>query len=166
MTDLTEYIQQSKVRCRAHSILYHKKSRIWSWVHWCTGIFNSLVAIIVTILSFVSERQGWSNTETGIVGGLILTASTSLITALQAGQNQKQNEEAGDAYRNLEDKIATKFLTAQTDEQKRSLLNYCCKRLEKLTNKYNNPNPDKFRQLTDQLLRKLQKQNLETQTLP
>ncbi len=147
---MMDYIKHSIVKCRARSTLYHTDAIRWSRLHWITGLINGLVAATISLLSFVAQKQGWSNTEVGMIGGLVLSISTSIITSLKAGQNQIENEKAGDDYRNLEEKILASHSSA-SEEQQQDLQVYCQEKLQKLTNKYKEPAPNKCQPLEEKL---------------
>jgi hypothetical protein len=134
------YIKHVIVKCKARYILYHTNARRWSIAHWTSGVVSGLIAAGTSLMSFIAQQQGWDNTV-GMVGGLILTISTSIITSLKIGQNQNANEKAGDAYRNLEEKILAEFSADNVDYEE--LKNRCQEKLEKLTNQYPEPNPQK-----------------------
>jgi len=108
----------------------------WSRLHWIIGMINGFIAALISLLSFIAQQQGWSNTEAGMMGGLLLSISTSIITALKAGQNQIENEKAGDDYRNLEEKILV-TLSSASDEEEEKLKIYCQEKLQKLTSTKN-----------------------------
>nr|QBK88154.1 MAG: hypothetical protein LCMAC202_05160 [Marseillevirus LCMAC202] len=99
-------------------------------------MINGFIAALISLLSFIAQQQGWSNTEAGMMGGLLLSISTSIITALKAGQNQIENEKAGDDYRNLEEKILV-TLSSASDEEEEKLKIYCQEKLQKLTSTKN-----------------------------
>lgn len=148
-----EYIKHVIVKCRARYIIYHTTATQWSRAHWVTGIINGLIAATISIMSFVAENQGIDTRTVGMVGGLVLTISTSIITSLKTGQNQIENEKAGDEYRNLEEKILAEF--SDTNVNYDELKDRCQQKLEKLTNQYQEPNPQKSLPLEEMLYAKI-----------
>nr|QBK87139.1 MAG: hypothetical protein LCMAC201_00410 [Marseillevirus LCMAC201] len=144
----SDYVKHAIIKCKARGILYHNSAVRWSRVHWISGVTNGIIAASMSLLSFFAQHQGWSNTEVGMIGGLLLSISTSIITSLKAGQNQIENEQAGDDYRNLEEKILASLGSSEEEEK---LKVYCQEKLEKLTNKYREPQPSKCQLLEKQL---------------
>ena len=143
------YIKEAIIKCRARSILYHSKANLWSKIHWSVGIVNSLISGSISLLSFIGERQGWNSNEVGMVGGLVLTVSTGVITSLKAAQRQEENEKAGDAYRNLQEAILSQYLkTKDLDDDQRvdgikELGETCKVKLTEYTSIYKEPPPKK-----------------------
>lgn len=142
-----DYIKNVVVKCRARSTLYHTSSRKWGKVHWVFGITNGIVAATISLLSFIALRDDWESTEVGMIGGLMLTISSTVITSVKAGQKQVENEKAGDDYRNFEDKIRAGLGVANPDYDE--LVEKCQNKMTKLTNKYNEPSPKKCLQLEE-----------------
>ncbi len=149
----SDYIKHVIVKCKARYTLYHTNAGRWSKAHWITGVVNGLIAAGISLLSFIAQQQGWSNTAVGMIGGLILSISTSITTSLKTGQNQIANEKAGDAYRNLEEKILAEFSAGDDDHEE--LKNRCREKLEKLTIKYPEPNPQRCIPLEEELYVKM-----------
>jgi len=152
MNDSKEYTDHVLIKCRARATLYHSNARKWSRAHWITGIVNSLIGATISILSFLAQQQGWNNTVVGAIGGLVLSVSSSIITALKTGQNQTANEQAGDAYRNLEEKVFADFHT-NPDE----LVDRYQQKLEKLTNRFPEPDPKKCIAIEEELYKQMAK---------
>ena len=134
-----DYIKHAIVKCRARATLYHISANKWKRAHWLSGIFISTIAAGISIASFIAQHQDWSNTEVGMIGGLVLAVSNSVITSLKTGQNQTENEKAGDTYRNLEEKILAEYSSDDIDHEE--LKNRCQEKLQKLTNQFQEPDP-------------------------
>ena len=143
MVQPDDYTKYAIIKCRSRGILYHKEANKWGRIHWWIGVVNSLVSSIISLFAFIAQRNDWSSTEVAMVGGLALSISNSVLTSLNAGKTQKENEEAGDAYRNLESKILSQLNNLQDEEQAVDLREVFRDKLEKLSNKYTEPNPQK-----------------------
>ena len=148
-----EYIKHVIVKCQARYTIYHTNSGRWAKAHWTGGVVNGILSATVALLSFIAQQNGWSNTETGMIGGLVLTLSNIIMTSLKTGQHQVQNEKAGDAYRNLENKIRAEYSDDSVDYD--LLKDRCQEKLEKLTNLYSEPDPQKCLALEEKLYVKM-----------
>jgi len=135
------YIRHAIARCKARGLLYHTSAKKWSRIHWGAGLFNGIISAAISIMAFISQRQGWNNSDIGMIGGLVLTTSNAIITSLKAGQNQTKFEKAGDEYLNLEEEILSSYSSTLGEEEKNALKEKCRSKLAQLTNKYREPDP-------------------------
>lgn len=162
MNETHEYIKNTIISCKARRYIYYQYARRWSRLHWWSGIINGCIASGISLLSFMAQRQGFSNTEVGMVGGLVLGISNSISTSLKAGQNQSLNEKAGDEYRRLEEKIKSKYCLTLTEQELKELKNYCIEKLDKLINKYNEPDPEYCEKLEKKFRSEIELNNQES----
>lgn len=138
-----EYTKHVIIKCRSRGILYHKQAKRWRNIHLWTGAINAVISSIISVIAFIAQRNDWSSTEVAMIGGLFLGVSNSVVTSLNSGKKQKENEEAGDAYRNLEGRVLSQLDELQDEEAGLQLKEYYRDKLEKLRNKYNEPEPEK-----------------------
>lgn len=146
MDNPKDYINNSIVKCRARRIIYHNSAVKWGRIHWGIGIANALISAAIAIATFFAKMYEWSSVEMTVVGGLVLTVSNAVITAVKAGYHQQQNEAAGDSYANLEDKI-TAMVTTMGKKDVGKVQEYCIRKLADYTKKFDEPPVDECLQL-------------------
>ena len=148
-----EYIKHVIVKCKARGRVYYTTAGLWAKAHWITGVINGVVAASISVISFIAKLEEWDNTIVGMMGGVLLAVSTSISTSLKTGQNQRENEQAGDDYLNLAEKLLAEYSSSNVDHD--TLRDRCQEKLEKLTNQYSEPNPEKTAKLEKELYTKI-----------
>lgn len=140
MTESTDYTKLTLISCQAKSRVYYQKAQRWNWVHWSLGVFNGLIASANAIIAFLSERGDIDGQLAMGLTALILTISTIITTSINAGQKEQSNENAGDAYSILRQKILQRMEACKLGKDSwEDLHGYCNTKMTDYIRRYPDP---------------------------
>lgn len=136
----TTYTKLTLVSCEAKSRVYYQKARRWGWVHWGLGIFNGLVSSGLAVVSFLVNQKSIDSTVATGLTALILSITTTITTSIKAGHREQSNENAGDAYAILRQKILQRIEACKlgTDSWE-ELHGYCNTKMTDYIRRYPDP---------------------------
>jgi hypothetical protein len=75
----------------AYSTFHYSKSKIWKYIYWIGGATNIIMSGLRTIIDFDIQQNN-------VIFGTILTIGISIVTFLNATNQMRTSEDAGDKY--------------------------------------------------------------------
>jgi hypothetical protein len=145
--DLMRDVNYKYKRCNAIRFLYHNDASYFKKFNVLLKLTILVVAATVTLVTgLTSAVTGESSTATRIVtivGGLFVAISAAVNIAYDPIINQKTNEEAGDRYGKVANRIIQTILISRDDKvQLYKLVSYITRKINKYDGKYDHQNEE------------------------